>query len=323
VPIASAAKVITALVILDKHPLAAGESGPRITMTASDVAIYNAYVAKNGSVTPVSVGQKLTERQMIQAVMLPSANNIADSLVIWSFGSIKNYLEHANKFLDQKGLADTTVGVDASGYSPASTSTARDLVKLGALAMQNPALAEISAQKTAVIPGVGTVRNYNSLLGANGIVGIKTGNHDQNKGVFIGAATRTVNGKDVTLISALSGASSLSAVLRDSRSLLVAVQNTFADTTVVQKDAVLGTYRQANGQVLQAVATREVSTTVLRGMVVKADVKLKDISYNTRAGQVIGTIIIPANDFTAEQRADVVLRQAPTKPDIWYRLTHP
>jgi D-alanyl-D-alanine carboxypeptidase (penicillin-binding protein 5/6) len=323
VAIASAAKVVTALVILEKHPLKAGASGPTITMQLRDADLYRKYIGIDGSVTPVRAGVKLTERQMLEALLLPSANNIADSLALWSFGSIDAYLDYANAYLQRKGLTDTKVGGDASGYLPDSVSTTSDLVKLGALAMQNETVAQIVGQKTAVIPEVGTVRNYNNLLGTNGIVGIKTGNNDQNGGVFIGATNATINGTTVTLITALSGAPTLNQVLRDSGTLLAAVRSTFAMTTVVEKDAVLGTYNQPDGRVLQAVAAQNVGAMVLRGDSINATVKLSKISYNDKAGATVGSIVVPATDLSPAQTVPIVLKQTPSKPDLQYRLTHP
>ncbi|CAN5165147.1 hypothetical protein BH09PAT3_BH09PAT3_4010 [soil metagenome] len=323
VSIASAAKVVTALVILERHPLAAGTNGPTITIGDRDVALYKKYIAIQGSVTPVAVGQRLTERQMLEALLLPSANNIADSLALWSFGSVDAYITYANSYLQKQGLTNTKIGGDASGYLPDSTSTNSDLVKIGGMAMSNDVLAGIVGQKTAIIPGVGTVRNYNNLLGSNSIVGVKTGNNDQNGGVFIGASTVTVNGKNVTLVSALSGAPTLSTVLRDSGSLLAAIRTTFATTTIVKKDAVLGSYQQANGDRLQAIAAKDLSLTVLRGDTVKATIKLQSIGYSTKVGQTVGYVSIAATDFAPAQSIPIVLKQAPTKPDILYRLLHP
>ncbi|HEY1064175.1 MAG TPA: serine hydrolase, partial [Candidatus Saccharimonadales bacterium] len=135
VSIASVVKTVTALVVLEKQPLALGASGPTYTITDEDVAIYNRYIAINGSVMPVRSGQKLTQHDMLEALMLPSANNIADTLAISYFGSIDAYLKYTNEFLQRKGLTNTRVGGDASGYREDSVSTATDLVKLGALAM--------------------------------------------------------------------------------------------------------------------------------------------------------------------------------------------
>jgi D-alanyl-D-alanine carboxypeptidase (penicillin-binding protein 5/6) len=85
-PTASVAKLITSLVVLQAKPLSVGQQGPAITLTASDVAIYRQYLSEQGSVVPVEAGESITEYQMLQAMLLPSANNMADSLAIWAFG---------------------------------------------------------------------------------------------------------------------------------------------------------------------------------------------------------------------------------------------
>lgn len=323
VPIASAAKIITALLVLQQHPLKNTESGPTITLTTNDVALYSHYIAVNGSVMPVSVGQKLTERQMLEALMLPSANNIADSLAIWSYGSVNNYITAANAYLKEKGLSDTTVAGDASGYLPSTVSTTGDLVKIGGLAMQNTALAQIVNEKTATIPGVGIVRNYNTILGSNGIVGIKTGNNDQNNGVFVGATTVSVNDKTVTLISALSGAPNLATVLRDSQTLLAAARTTFAQTSIVRAGTVLGTYKLPDGTLVQAVAANNLSMMVLRGDIVKAHISLRPITYSAKDGDAVGNATVTASEFAPSQSVTIILKQAPHPPSLQYRLRHP
>ena len=196
VPTASVAKLITTLVILRAKPLAVGQTGPLITLTANDVAIYDKYVAEQGSVVPVAAGETLTEYQMLQAMLLPSANNMADSLAIWAYGSLNAYSLAANAYITSVGLSQTHVGIDASGYDPSTTSTAHDLVLLGELALRNPVIAGIVAQPSVTgIPLTTTVKNINSLLGTNGVIGVKTGNTTQAGGVFVSASQVVVGGK--------------------------------------------------------------------------------------------------------------------------------
>ena len=148
-PIASTAKLITALSVLKAKPLSAGAAGPIITLGPADAASYNAYRAKGGSVVPVTVGEQISEYQTLEAMLLPSANNMADSLASWAFGSIGAYASAANSYLTQLGLTKTHIGSDASGFDPGTTSTPTDLVKLGEAVMQNPVLASIVDQSTA------------------------------------------------------------------------------------------------------------------------------------------------------------------------------
>src|SRR3989344_2168416 len=59
VPIASLAKVITAMAVLKEKPLQLGQNGPNITITREDVAIYNDYFLKDGSVVKVTEGEQI------------------------------------------------------------------------------------------------------------------------------------------------------------------------------------------------------------------------------------------------------------------------
>ena len=54
-PIGSVAKVMTAYVVLKKYPLAAGEPGPRITITQADVADFRARIPSGQSLIEVRV----------------------------------------------------------------------------------------------------------------------------------------------------------------------------------------------------------------------------------------------------------------------------
>src|SRR6266404_2712243 len=53
--IASVAKVITALAVLQQKPLAAGGQGPDITLDETDLSYFNYYYLNNGSAAKVAV----------------------------------------------------------------------------------------------------------------------------------------------------------------------------------------------------------------------------------------------------------------------------
>jgi D-alanyl-D-alanine carboxypeptidase (penicillin-binding protein 5/6) len=129
VPTASVAKLMVALAVLQKQPLRLGQSGPMITVRQADVDSYNTYLAENGSVVQVTVGQHVSEYQALQAMLLPSANNIAEMLAVWAYGSLPAYLEAANQLSQDIGLLGSHFA-DASGFAPETVSTPRDLVLL-------------------------------------------------------------------------------------------------------------------------------------------------------------------------------------------------
>ncbi len=81
-PIASVAKVMTAYLVLRDHPLRLGENGPTITLTDDDAFDADRRRGQEESVVPVAAGEQLTELQALQALLLPSANNIAAVLAM-------------------------------------------------------------------------------------------------------------------------------------------------------------------------------------------------------------------------------------------------
>ena len=218
-PTASTAKLITALTVLERMPLARGEDGPTLTMTEADADRYRSYAGRGGSAVAVGAGQELSEYELLVGMLLPSANNLADTLAVWAFGSLPEYRRAADEFVRSLGMTSTRVGTDASGFSPTTTSTARDLTLLAAAAIRNPVIAEIVAREEAVLSGVGVVRNTNWLLDRPGVVGLKTGTTDEAGGVFLFAATVGVPGRLVVGAVQGEGRSADDAIDRASRLL--------------------------------------------------------------------------------------------------------
>lgn len=324
VPIASTAKLITALVVLQVKPLASGEQGPTLTLTQDDVALYNSYHAQDGSLVRVESGEKISEYQVLQTLMLPSSNNMADSLAIWAFGSLKNYQRAAKQYLDDHGLVETHVGKDASGFDPSTTSTAEDLARIGELVMEEPVLSQMVGQSTASgIPVVGTIKNVNQLLGTNGIIGIKTGNTDQAGGVYVSSSRVTVNDKPVTIVTALAGAAGLWEAMHDSLPLIKSAQANFKPITPVKKGADIASYKTSWGQTIPAVAADNLSLNVWGGSKVSAKTNLQNINGKSDKGQNVGTAIVPGSAYNNQLSVPVKIQASPAKPSIGWRLTHP
>ena len=200
VPIASVAKVMTAYVVLHDHPLPANGSGPDIAVQPAEAAAYPAQARDGDSLVPVVAGERLTERQALEALLLPSADNMAWILARWDAGSQAAFAARMNAAARRLGMTGTRY-TDPSGLDPSTTSTAADQVRLGMAAMRVPALAAIAAKSTAVVPVAGVVRNYNTLLGQDGIAGLKTGSTQAAGGCVLIAAWHQA-GRHKTLIVA-------------------------------------------------------------------------------------------------------------------------
>lgn len=149
VPIASLTKVMTAYVVLTGHPLRPGEEGPRIEVDRQ--AAYEAGVGGESTVV-VTPGDRRTERELLQLLLLPSANNIARLLARWDAGSEEAFVRKMQRAAQDLGMRDTTY-TDASGIASATTSTAADQLKLAREAMRNPVLRDIVATRETTVPG--------------------------------------------------------------------------------------------------------------------------------------------------------------------------
>ena len=206
-PIGSVAKTMTAFVVLQHHPLGAGEGGPVLTMTAADVHLYQEAVAAQGSTIPVRAGEQLNERQLLLALMLPSANNIAETLARWVAGSRDAFIALLNQ---QAGLLhmNRTHFADPSGYSPATVSSAGDLVLLAGAALAVPELTEVVSTRITTLPDGLVLRNLDALLASEpGWIGVKTGWTPQAGGCLLFAARQGAapDSSPVTLVGAVLG----------------------------------------------------------------------------------------------------------------------
>lgn len=173
-PVASLTKIMTAYVVLEDHPLVLGQTGPRITVTPRDAGQFGEDTVTDQSNVELRSGEKLSERQLLEGLIVHSANDFAYTLATWDAGSVAAFVGKMNAQARALGMSQTHFA-DASGYSPRSESTASDLLKVAAVAMADPAFARIAAMKTVTLPFAGTVDTYTPMLTAPGVVGVKTG----------------------------------------------------------------------------------------------------------------------------------------------------
>ncbi|ETK34612.1 D-alanyl-D-alanine carboxypeptidase family protein [Microbispora sp. ATCC PTA-5024] len=186
VPIASVTKVMTAYVLLRGHPLRDGEEGPLIEVDGTAAAES---LSATESTVPVREGQRLSLRRLLELMMIPSGNNVARLLARWDAGTQEGFVRKMNAAARALGMADT-VYTGASGYEDSTVSTAADQVKLAGEAMRNEVFRRIVATTRTSLPGdPRVIRNTNTLLGRNGVIGIKTGSGTRAGGSLMWAVT--------------------------------------------------------------------------------------------------------------------------------------
>lgn len=204
VPIASVAKVMTALVVLEDWPLHGDQPGPTLTVTRRDVRNTALRRSRDESVVAVRAGEQLTERDALFALLLPSANNVAVMLARRVSGSVDAFVAEMNRMAAGLGMRNTRY-TDPSGYDPGTVSTAADQLLLAQAATRNRTLTLMMATESHQLPVAGTVHNTDTLLGGSGFVGMKTGSDDAAGGCFMFHAYRAQRGVNVEIVGVVLG----------------------------------------------------------------------------------------------------------------------
>lgn len=299
-PIASVAKVMTALVALDARPLSKGESGPALTITQAEVSEYQQAQGNEESFIPVQAGEQLSEYQALQALLLPSANNIALLLARWSLGSQEAFVAKMNTTAQQLGLKQTKFA-DASGVSPQTVSVPADLVRLGTVAMKNAVIADIVGQADATLPVAGKVYNVNGVLGTDGIVGVKTGNVVEVGAVYLAAATHELaGGRKLLIYAAVQGLPTRDESFTTARALLATMRQSLQLQRVVSREQVVGRYAAPWGSSADIVTQSDLDFVVLPGTAVRARLVAQGVQAPVAPGPVLGSLRVQAGDHVAD-----------------------
>ena len=317
---ASVTKVMTALVVLSDKPLKKGDAGPVITLTDVDVESYRADVRGQQSTVPVQAGEQLTELQALEAMLIPSANNIAETLARWDAGSITAFVAKMNARASLLHLAQTKYA-DVSGANPDSVSTPSDLVALGREAMKDDVFAQVVAMPQADIPVAGTVYNVDAVLGRQGIVGIKTGSGLNSGANFLFAANVQVDGHTVVLYGCVMGQPTLQVAFADSLTLIGAMSQTLHVKRVVERNESIATYTTAWGPQTDLVSSVDVDLVEWPGMVIRnrVDANQVVVDHPLPAGTREGTEHIVLGEYALD--VPLVTADPLYPPGRFWRLT--
>ena len=193
-PIASLAKVMTTYLVLEAQPLRGDTQGPTYTVTADDVRDYARRRDLDESVVRVVAGERLTERQALAALLLPSANNVAVLLARHVAGSTPEFVARMNAAARRLGMTRTRY-TDPSGFDPQTVSTARDQLTLATAMAGNEVFGDLVSRSDYPLPVAGRVHTTDTLLGRDGFVGTKTGSDDAAGGCFMFRTARIVHGQ--------------------------------------------------------------------------------------------------------------------------------
>jgi len=315
--IASITKIVTALVVLDRLPLAPGEQGKEYSFTRADSADYWQYRARGESSLDVPVGGSLTELQMLQGMLIASANNYAQRLASDIFGSDAAFAAAANEYLTERGIAGITI-VNPTGIEAGNTATPAALISLAERALANPVIAEIVRTRELTLPGAGTFKNGNALLSDPGVVGIKTGTLDSWN--LLTAKDITVGPATVRAYAVVLGQPDADARNQAARDLFTRIEQELQPKPSVTGGTVVGKVETLWGDDIDIVTATDATVVLWNGGSAKTSTHFS-LGSSTQPGDTVGTLT--ATGPVDADTVDVQLAGEIEPPSPWWRLTHP
>lgn len=178
--IASTTKLMTALLALER-------ARPRQVFSAPP---YNPLPPE--SRINLEAGERMTVRDLLEALLLESANDAAVTLAEGIAGTREDFVAEMNERAAELGLDDTSYANPIGLDDPANYSTARDLAALSVPLMRRPRFRRIVDMPEAELESGARPRvidNRNELVARYPwVTGIKTGHTIQAGDVLVGSA---------------------------------------------------------------------------------------------------------------------------------------
>jgi D-alanyl-D-alanine carboxypeptidase len=182
-PVGSVMKLLTSYVVLK-----AGDPSKIVTVPALEVDAEESSIG-------LYKGEQLPRDVLFRAMIIVSANDAARTLAIDIGGTTDGFVQMMNAAAAQLGLTNTVaanpIGLDSAG----AHSSARDVIEIAAVLMQDPTFSQAVAKPTAHLHNH-TFSSTNKLLTTyEGADGIKTGHTTDAGYCLVGSATR--NGRRI------------------------------------------------------------------------------------------------------------------------------
>ena len=191
-PIASATKLMTALLTLER-------ANPREVFTAPD---YDALPAE--SRINLRAGERMTVIDLLEALLLESANDAAATIAENLSGSRDAFVAEMNARADELGLVNTSYANPIGLDDPANYSSARDLATLTRLLLERPRFARVVDMPVAELESGAIHRvidNRNGLVASTPwVTGVKTGHTGGAGYVLVGSARGRGGAKVISVV---------------------------------------------------------------------------------------------------------------------------
>ncbi len=314
-PIASLTKVMTAILVLERLEL--GQP-----VTVSPAAVFERDEFGASSVLGLRAGERRTVRELLDGLLLGSANDAAVALAIEVSGSQERFVAAMDRRARTLGMRSTRF-FSPNGLDDRGRSSASDLAILVRSAYATPGFAPIVAAKSATIGSPRGmkprhIQNRNALLWLYpGAIGVKTGSTAGAGYCVIGVAERDGRRLMAIVLGSPNEAFSEAATLMDYG------YEAFTERTFVDAGQGVGTVEIRGGSV-RAVAGRALTALVPAADADRAEERIvvaADAIFPPAVGQRIGTLKVTVPGLTVGAVPVVVQEVPPPAPagdDAWW-----
>jgi D-alanyl-D-alanine carboxypeptidase (penicillin-binding protein 5/6) len=214
---------------------------------------------------------------------------------------------------------------DTAGVSSKTVSTPSDLFRIAVAAMKNKVIAKVVGEVQAELPVAGVVYNVNSILGHDGIIGIKTGS-----GIgtgtgslpisnFVFASKQTTGTQPYAIYGAVMGQDTLADAFNVTTALIDSVKSAVQYQSYLAQGSVVATYTAPWGSRSEVKAGRPVGYFTWPGMRLRRSLTLASVTAPVETGRQVGHLSLSLG----EQVTVVPLSAAAQldKPGLRWRLT--
>lgn len=253
----------------------------------------------------LKIGDKVTYKDLLYGVILPSGADAVNALVLNISSSEEEFIKLMNEKANSLGLKNTkfdnAIGMDSED----NYSTASDLAKILIYALKNDTFKTIYTTKKYTIESLNlnlksTLTTYAKKIDTSNILGSKSGFTDK-AGVCL-SSIATIDNVNYLLIVLGANTSSKSNAVKDSIEIYDYYSKNYSYKTIIKKNQVFDTIKVKWGKKEEyEIKSNEDIELYLKNTVLEDDIEynykgIEELNYKIKKGTKLGTVTVKYKD---------------------------
>ena len=171
--IASLTKMMTALLFLESGK----DMNAEITIPTSLTQEFKDIQNANGSTMNLRIGETVRRIDLLNAMLIVSANDAA-SVIAWDVGgSVVGFVQQMNAKAAELGCTGTNFTCAHGLFDYGNVSTAQDLAKIAAACAENQTFAQVAGTASYVLPATNLRKAEHTISSSNSLMNSESSNY--------------------------------------------------------------------------------------------------------------------------------------------------